>query len=77
MQVVRNDSDLVTLGLAFGGAMAGGVDAPSRLLPNVRQQTDGTQGSGKLTSAPASTPTSTPTIHRVRYTARGSSSDRE
>jgi hypothetical protein len=77
MQVVRNASNLVAFGLAFGGAMAGGVDTPTRLLPNVRQQTGGSQGSGKLTSTPASTPTSTPTIHRVRYTARGSSSDRE
>lgn len=77
MQVARNASNLAALGLAFNGSMAGGVDAPSRLLPNVRQQTGGTQGGDKLTSAPAPAPTSTPTIRRVRYTARGNSSDRE
>ena len=71
MQVERNASNLAAFGLAFSGAMAGGVDAPSRPLPNDRPQTGGTQASGNLTSAPAPAPTSTPTIRRVRYTARG------
>jgi hypothetical protein len=82
MQVARNASILVAFGLAFCGAMAGGV----RLLPNVRQHAGGTRGSGKLTSTPVSMPTTTSVsppapcalvqFRRVRYTHRDGGSQR-
>ena len=69
MQVARNASILVAFRLAFNGAMAGAIHALAS-CPTIAHRRAAHKPAGTRTSAPAPAPTSTPTIRRVRYTAR-------